>query len=228
MADQDQQSDAQRALYGYASPGESRWPSAIAVAVALVLQATLPGRLTIGPWWVIPALEGLLLIPLMVANPSVLSRESKDMRLLSISLIALVNAANVVSLGLLIRFLVDGSKTDGKQLILSAVGIWFTQVIVFGLWYWEVDRGGPVARTSENHPPPDLLFPQMENPAVTTGRWWPSTFDYLYVSLTNSMAFSPTDTMPLTTRAKALMSAQSLISLATIAIVGARAVNILS
>lgn len=224
MADQDEQ----EALYGYPSPGESRWPSAIAVAVALILQATLPGRLTIGPWWVIPGLEALLLVPLMVANPSRLSRESKDMRLLSIGLIALVNIANVISLGLLIRFLVDGSKTNGKQLILSAVGIWLTQVIVFGLWYWELDRGGPVDRTSADHPPPDLLFTQMTNPGLTRTRWSPTMLDYLYVSLTNSTAFSPTDTMPLSGRAKALMSAQSLVSLATVAIVGARAVNILS
>ena len=224
MADQDEQD----ALYGYASPGESRWPSAIAVAVALILQATLPGRLTIGPWWVIPGLEALLLIPLMVGNPSGLSRESRDMRLLSIALIALVNLANVISLGLLIRFLVDGSKTNGKQLILSAVGIWLTQVIVFGLWYWELDRGGPVDRTSPDHAAPDLLFTQMTNPGVDRRHWAPTLVDYLYVSLTNSTAFSPTDTMPLTVRAKALMSAQSLVSLATVAIVGARAVNILS
>lgn len=220
--------DEQEALYGYASPGESRWPSAIAVAVALILQATLPGRLTIGPWWVIPALEALLLVPLMVANPTRLSRQSRDMRLLSIGLIALVNLANIVSLGLLIRYLVDGSKVNGKQLILSAVGIWLTQVIVFGLWYWEVDRGGPVARTSADHAPPDLLFTQMTNPGVARGRWAPTLLDYLYVSLTNSTAFSPTDTMPLTIQAKGLMAAQSLVSLATVAIVGARAVNILS
>lgn len=220
--------EADRALYGYRSRGESRWPSFIAVGTALVLQAVLPGRLTVGPWWLVPALEAVLLIPLMIANPSRLSRQSRDMRLLSISLIALVNLANVVSLALLIHVLVNGTKTNGKPLILAAVGIWLTQVIVFGLWYWEIDRGGPVARTLADHPPPDLLFTQMANPAVTKEPWVPTMFDYIYVSLTNSTAFSPTDTMPLTARAKTLMGAQSLISLATIAIVGARAVNILN
>jgi len=231
MADEaptEQGSEADRALYGYPSGGESRWPSFLAVGTALVLQAVLPGRLTVGPWWLVPALEALLLIPLMIANPSELTRQSRDVRLLSIALIALVNVANVVSLALLIHVLVNGTKANGKPLILAAVGIWLTQVIVFGLWYWELDRGGPVARTRADHPPPDLMFTQMSNAAVTKEPWVPTMVDYIYVSLTNSTAFSPTDTMPLTVRAKALMGAQSLVSLATIAIVGARAVNILS
>jgi uncharacterized membrane protein len=218
----------ERSLWGAPTPGESRWPATVAVAATLVIQAALPGRLTIGPWWIIPSLELCLLIPLIIANPSRLTASSRDVRALSISLIALVSAANIVSLGLLIRVLVDGTKVNGKPLILAAVGIWFTQVLVFGLWYWESDRGGPVARTRADHGPPDFLFPQMENPGVHRGDWYPTLYDYVYISLTNSTAFSPTDTMPLTTRAKALFAAQSLVSLATIAVVGARAVNILS
>ena len=142
--------------------------------------------------------------------------------------IAVVNAANIASLFLLIHSLLNGSKTSGKQLILAAVGIWLTSIIVFALWYWQVDRGGPVARCRPAQPKPDLFFPQMGNPELAEPGWSPSFVDYLYVSLTNSMAFSPTDTMPLTRRVKLLMGAQSLVSLATIAIVGSRAVNILN
>jgi uncharacterized membrane protein len=214
-------------MWGYPSPGESRWPATAAVTIALILQAGLPDRLTIGPWWVIPVLELCLLVPLVIANPSRLTTKSRDMRKLSIALIALINAANITSLALLVDTLVNGSKVNGKQLILAAVGIWFTQVIVFGMWYWEIDRGGPVARTTPDHAAPDLLFPQMENPKVSPRRWYPTLIDYMYVSLTNSTAFSPTDTMPLSIRSKLLMSAQSLVSLTTIAVVGARAVNIL-
>jgi uncharacterized membrane protein len=228
MADSDAaSSEAERAMWGYPSPGESRWPATGAVTVALILQAALPDRLTVGPSWVVPILELCLVVPLIIANPSRLTATSRDMRKLSIGLIALVNVANITSLALLVHVLVNGSKINGKQLILAAVGIWLTQVIVFGMWYWEIDRGGPVARTSVDHRPPDLLFPQMENPKVQRGPWYPTLVDYMYVSLTNSTAFSPTDTMPLSLLAKGLMAAQSLVSLTTIAVVGARAVNIL-
>jgi uncharacterized membrane protein len=220
-------SEAERALWGYPSPGESRWPATGAVMVALILQGGLPSRLTVGPSWVTPILEFCLIVPLIIANPSRLTRDSRDMRKVSIALIALINAANITSLALLVDTLVNGSKVNGKQLILAAVGIWFTQVIVFGMWYWEIDRGGPVARTMADHGAPDLLFPQMENPKVFRGHWYPTLIDYMYVSLTNSTAFSPTDTMPLSVLAKLLMGAQSLVSLTTIAVVGARAVNIL-
>ena len=226
--DRDVAGAAERALWGEPSPGESRWPATAAVLVALGLQVILPDRLVFGPRYALPVLELALLVPLMIANPSRLSRASRDTRGLSLALIALVNLANITSLALLIRLLVNGSKANGKQLIFAAVGIWFTQVIVFGLWYWELDRGGPVARTTVEHGPPDWLFPQMENPGVARGPWSPWLLDYLYLSLTNSTAFSPTDAMPLSVRAKAVMGAQSIVSVATIVVVGARAVNILS
>lgn len=222
-----ERSDADAAAWGYPSPGESRWPAAGAVLMALIIYARLPDRLTPGPRYLVPVLELVLLIPLMIASPTRITRESKDLRWLSISLIALTNAANAGSLILLVRFLLLGGRADGRTLIQAGVGIWVTQILVFALWYWEVDRGGPAARCSVDHAPPDLLFPQMETAAVTAGQWAPRFWDYLYVSLTNSSAFSPTDTMPLTVRAKMIMAGQSLVSLTTVAIVGARAVNIL-
>ena len=214
-------------IWGYPSIGESRWPAAAAVAVALAIQALLPDKLTFGPRYILPALEALLLIGLMVANPTKLDRTSRDMRILSLTLIGLVNLANLISLALLVHQLLGGHVSNGHALIRAGVGIWLTLTIVFGLWYWEMDRGGPMARLKANHAAPDFYFPQMENPGLAKGPWAPSFFDYMYTALTNSTAFSPTDSLPLTMRAKALMGIQGIASLATIAIVGARAVNIL-
>ena len=208
---------------------ETRWEAAVAVLAAAGLQGILPEHLTVGPNWLLPTLEIALLGPLLVANRAEagMSR-SHWWRRVSVVSIAMVNAANIASLGLLIHSLLNGSKSSGKQLILAAIGIWLTSLIVFALWYWQVDRGGPVARCLTDQAKPDLFFPQMANPEVADAGWSPTFVDYLYVSLTNCMAFSPTDTMPLTPRAKLLMGAQSLVSLATIAIVGSRAVNILN
>jgi uncharacterized membrane protein len=218
-----------QSLWGFPSQPESRWPSATAIAVAIVLQATLPNKLVAGPRYVLPVLEALLLIVLIIVNPSMISRGERDTRKLALGLIALVNLANVTSLGLLVNDLLNGHKANGKQLIVAGAGIWATLVIVFALWYWEIDRGGPLVRSEpDRQVRPDFIFPQMENPGVTGGRpWTPQFLDYVYLSLTNCTAFSPTDTLPLTIRAKLLMGAQGIASLATIAVVAARAVNIL-
>jgi uncharacterized membrane protein len=217
-------------LWGAPSPGEHRWLACAAVAVALLLQLALPERLSIRPGWLLPVLEGAMLVVLMIGNPSHLNELTRNMRPLAVALVALISGANAVSLGLLIHNLLHGSTDTkvGRPLIYSAVSIWFTAVIAFALWYWEIDRGGPVKRCQADHDRPDFLFAQMSSPAVVGGPWYPKFTDYLYLSLTNSTAFSPTDTLPLTARSKILMGVQSIASLATIAVVGARAVNILA
>jgi hypothetical protein len=144
-----------------------------------------------------------------------------------VSLIALTSAVNGISLLELLHALLYGSKAGGRPLVYASVPIWLTNVIVFGLWYWELDRGGPAARELPRHRRPDFLFPQMSTPGSSPG-WVPNLLDYLYTSFTNATAFSPTDTMPLTGWAKLLMMMQSLASLVTVAIVVSRAVNILS
>jgi uncharacterized membrane protein len=144
-----------------------------------------------------------------------------------LALIALTTVANVVSLAELIHALLYGTKAGGRSLVYASVPIWLTNVIVFGLWYWELDRGGPSARQRTKHRRPDFLFPQMSTPGSAPG-WTPNFLDYLYTSFTNATAFSPTDTMPLTAWAKLLMMLQSLASLVTVAVVVSRAVNILS
>ncbi len=195
--------------------------------VAAGLQLVLPHSLTVGlgPRWVVPAVEGVLAVALTTADPW-RRVESARLRVASVALIVVINVANVVALGELVHALLVGSPAGGRALIYSSLPIWLTNVIVFGLWYWELDRGGPSARLRADHRRPDFLFPQQGAPGAAPG-WTPGFVDYLYTSFTNATAFSPTDTMPLTPWAKLLMMLQALASLVTVALVVSRAVNIL-
>ena len=209
--------------------GETRWPAAAAVAAAVVAQLLLPESLLPGPNWLLPALEAVLIVGLIAADPTRLTPESKDLRVLSLGVIVVLGLVNAVSLALLVRKLVHGGFSDGATLLGSAATVWLTNMVVFGLLYWEVDRGGPLGRVGARPAPayPDLQFPQDLGPAAAPRGWRPGFVDYLFVSLTSSTAFSPTDTMPLTRRAKLLMGSQALISLLTVGLVAARAVNVL-
>lgn len=207
---------------------EPRWPAALAVIAALLLYVTLPDKLIPGPKYVLPVLELALLVPLMVTTPHRHHNEARIGRIASLILVAIVNIANVASLILLVHFLLSGGKTEGRDLVFASIQIWLTNVLIFALWYWELDRGGPGPRTRPHQRHPDFLFPQVQNPDLARRGWRPSFVDYLYTSFTNATAFSPTDTMPLTPAAKALMGVQAAASLLTVALVAARAVNILS
>jgi uncharacterized membrane protein len=204
------------------------WEPQLVVACTIALQLSLSNEVTIGPTWLLPALEGALLIGLTIVSPQAKARHSPLRRKVAIGMIAFVSAANIASLVMLCHRLLHGGKENGHALILSGIVLWCTNVLLFGLWYWETDRGGPVAREKGERDLPDFLFPQMADPRWAPKDWMPRLIDYLYVSLTNATAFSPTDTMPLTPTAKWLMSAQSLASLVTVGLVVARAVNILS
>jgi hypothetical protein len=207
---------------------EARWPAALSIVAAIILYVTLPNALVLGPRWVFPVFEGAILLPLMVARPHRIPGESGKSRMAAIVLIALANVANVASLALLLHLLIAGVHISGRSLVFSAIQIYLTNVIIFGLWYWELDGGGPAARLVARSPYPDFLFPQMNATAHAPPGWRATFFDYLYVSLTNATAFSPTDTMPLTRKAKSLMGVQCLASLLTVALVAGRAVNILT
>jgi len=206
---------------------EPRWPASLAVVAAMLLYAALPDRYTIGAPWLFPALEGALVVGLNLTAPRRRSEEATILRVATFSLTGLVTATNFFALTLLISQLLHGARTEGSQLIFAAIQMWLTNVIVFALWYWELDRGGPGQRIVSGDQP-DFLFPQMATTGVAPPGWMPSFVDYLYVSFTNAMAFSPTDTLPLTQWAKLLMLAESIASLLTVAFVAARAVNILS
>ncbi len=218
-----------RKEHGVATAGrqEPQWPASLTVLGALALYITLPGKLTIGPGWVIPALETALVVPLTITAPVRHREEVRLIRFASLLLIALVNLANVTSLVLLVHVVLAGQLESGRQLIFSAIQIWLTLVLVFALWYWELDRGGPSVRGHADERDPDFLFPQMATPELGQPNWMPSFIDYLYVSFTDATAFSPTDTMPLTPWAKVLMMVESLASITTVVMVAGRAVNIL-
>jgi len=203
------------------------WGPQVVVACALAIDFALPERLTIGPSWLLPGIEGVLLLGLVIGSPHPRLRHSPLRRSVALGLIALVSAVNVVSLVLLVHHLLKGGRANGHALVLSGVALWVTNVLLFGLWYWELDRGGPVARGEGRELAPDFLFPQMTDPRWAPQGWMPGLIDYLYVSLTNATAFSPTDTMPLTPIAKWLMGGQCLAALVTVGLVVARAVNIL-
>ncbi len=207
--------------------GDPLWPPQLAVALAIALNFGLAKQVTVGPRWVLPGVEAVLLAWLVYIAPSRATEHSKRNRRFSLVVIGLVSLTNVVTLGLLVHFLVNGGKVDGHQLILSGTLAWITNVLLFAVWYWELDRGGPAARFLEPDRLPDFQFPQMENPHLAPEGWRPGFVDYLYTSMTNATAFSPTDTMPLTPVAKTLMGIQSLAALVTVGLVVARAVNIL-
>ncbi|MDX6568801.1 MAG: hypothetical protein QOH15_1379 [Gaiellales bacterium] len=216
---------------------ESRWEAAPAVLFVIALQAMLAAvsyragwHLWNLPWWawlgvVVP--ETVLLIPLAWSRPRHQLEEIGKRRMFALLLFAVVSLGNAGALIALIGSLVMGHEDNGVELIYKGITIWTTNVIAFGLWYWVFDRGGPVRRREENAPPPDFQFPQMENPGLAEPGWHPRLFDYIYISFTNSIAFSPTDAMPLTRTAKVLMLIQSAASALTVLLVAARGVNIL-
>ncbi len=211
----------------------------VAIVVAIVLYAVLPSALVVGPRYLVPALELVLLVPLLVGNPRRMTRESRVLRWVSIGLLLLIAAANLSSLVLLVDQLANGATKNGGALLLGAAQVWLTDIIVFALAYWELDRGGPVVRTRmprSQLPPADFRFPQDEDHdaidevaarSAAKSDWCPAYVDYLYVSVTNSSAFSPTDTMPLSHRAKMLMATESVSALMLSVLVIARGVSLL-
>jgi hypothetical protein len=209
--------------------GEARWQASVAVAAAVALQFPLPGRLVLlHPSWLLPALQGLLLLALVMANPRRINRESRALRVLGLSLAALLSLANAWSVARLVIGLVNGTMGNtAGPLLVTGGAIWLTNVIVWGLWYWEFDRGGPVARANADRMYPDFQFAQMATPQLAPPDWEPAFADYLYLSFTNAAAFSPTDVLPLSRWAKMGMTAQATVSIVTVALVVARAVNIL-
>ncbi|HTN25188.1 MAG TPA: hypothetical protein VL120_14450 [Solirubrobacteraceae bacterium] len=207
--------------------GDPYWPAQLTVAVVIALNLALPERVTAGPSWLVPSVAGALLVALVVIAPARAAQHVRGIRHFALVVIGLVSVASLTSLALLVHYLVNGGTAGGRALILAGVALWATNVLLFAVWYWELDRGGPVARFRAPDTLPDFLFPQMDSPQHAPPGWRPGFVDYLYLSLTNATAFSPTDTMPLTPTAKAVMALQSVSALLTIALVVSRAVNIL-
>jgi hypothetical protein len=207
---------------------EARWPTAGAVLAAMLLTYLLPADLRLGPNWLLPSIEGALLVAVVVADPVQITRRSALLRGLSIGLVALLVLDALWSTGLLIDALLHGGQeTNSASALLSAGAIvWVSNNIAFGLLYWELDSGGAAARAHRLPRHPDFAFPQQINPDLAPANWRPRFIDYLYLGFTNAIAFSPTDVMPLAPWAKLAMTVQSTISLAILGLVIARAVNV--
>jgi hypothetical protein len=216
--------------------GENRFPPAAAIVVAAAVYAVLPDQVLFAPRIVIPLVELVLLAALLAVNPRRMTRETRWSRWVSALLAVVILVANLISLGLLVAALNRGNAS-GSGLLVAGMQVWVTNVIAFALLYWEIDRGGPVARRVARRdvlPPADWRFSQDENDdavvevaasASARSGWIPIFLDYLYLSLTNSSAFSPTDTMPLSNRAKILMGIEASAALMTSLLVIARAVG---
>jgi len=208
---------------------EHRLPVLITTIAALAVYALLPNSVTFLPSWVIPAVSVVVLSPLVFINPRRLSIQTAWSRWIGVGFAIGLTAINQVYIVLIIRELVKG-QASGAGVLLTAAGIWTTNVVAFALVYWEIDKGGPIARRLEgleDIAQQDFRFPQQDNTRGVEG-WMPEFFDYAYFSLTNMMAFSPTDVMPLSRRGKALMAYQSLTGFVLLALVISRAVNILA
>lgn len=203
---------------------EPIWHVQLAILTVVLLQLVLDSRLTFGPKYLVGGVELVLLGTLMIVAHTTASLMLR--RTVAILLTAIVTTTNVLSLALVIRALFSHGAlvslgVSGQDLLISSLSIYLTNLIVFGLWYWEMDF-------KAGNSPQDFLFAQLNAPehaGLHNKGWRPTFFDYLYVSITNATAFSPTDTLPLSHRAKALMALQSLVSLTVVVLATARAVN---
>ena len=213
---------------GETGGAEARWPMVGAILSAMLLTVLLPDDVRLGPAWALPLIEGVLLVAVIAADPGSITRRSRELRALSIALVSVLVAGALWSTALLIDGLVHGGpQTNSAEDLLEAGSIvWLSNCIAFTLLYWELDGGGAAARAHERPRYPDLAFPQQLNPIIGPPGWRPRFVDYVYLSFTNSTAFSPTDVMPLVPWAKLAMAVQATISLAILGLVIARAVNL--
>jgi hypothetical protein len=208
--------------------GEARWPMAAAVLAAIALTAVLPDSERAGPRWLLPVIEGLLLIALVVGDPGKIDRRSRTLRVLSIVLVSVLVLGALWSTAALIGDLIHGGAVtnSASELLEAGFAVWTLNIIAFALLYWELDAGGPAVRAHHRSVHPDLAFPQHLTPGIAPPSWRPLFIDYLYLGFTNATALSPTDVMPLVPWAKITMAIQSVISIAILGLVVARAVNV--
>jgi hypothetical protein len=214
---------------------ESRWEATAGVGLVIALQLLLAFMSYQEGWtlrwwvWLIPVVpEIVLLVPLAWDRPRRRLEQIGRRRTVALGLLAVIALSNGLMLAALLGSLLAGGEESGGELLLKGAAIWGTNVITFGLSFWILDRGGPARRVEPDPPLPDFQFPQHEDPQLAPRDWHPRLLDYLYVSFTNSIAFSPTDVMPLTPWAKLLMLLESGISAVTVLLVAARAINILA
>lgn len=218
---------------------EPRWPMAVAVFAAIALQVVTPRHGRVSFWWVFPLLEAILLVIVILRDPGRIDRRTRQARRSTIVLISIMTVGTTFGvmlltfdiLGLHIPFLptinFPATSNLATDLLGRGAAVWFTNIIVFSLWFWELDRGGPAERAADSGVPPSFAFPENAMPEFAVEGWRPRYPDYLYLAFTNATAFSPTDTLPVRTWAKMAMLVQSVVSLVTAILVIARAINAL-
>jgi uncharacterized membrane protein len=208
--------------------GESRLPMALAVLALMVLAVVSPAGLALLPGWLLAAVEGVLLVALMIGDPGRIDRDTRWLRLVSFALVAVILISTVTATILLLNGLLIGSAVtqNAVSVLVAGAKVWLGNNVAFALLYWQFDSGGPAARAHGMPKYPDFAFPQQLSPELAPPGWRPQFIDYLYVGFTNANAFSPTDTMPMAHWAKVAMGCQALISFAIIGLVIARAVNL--
>jgi hypothetical protein len=208
---------------------EPRWPVALAILAVILLVVLLPERVVLFPAW-FPYVVGIaLIVPMAAVGLSAeKARWLRVERTIMLFFVVVMGVGTLANLANLISTMVRRSgEIGGLQLLASSIAVWSTNVIMFSLLYWQIDRGGPEARANNAGTKPDWLFPQAGAPEDVPHDWRPTFVDYLFLGFSTATAFSPTDALPLTSRAKLLMMLESTISLATIVVVAARAINIL-
>ena len=210
------------------SGAEPRWPMATAVLAATILFISTPHRGRIPGWWVGPVLQLVLLGILIAQDPGRIDRRSPALQRLMVALLAIMTVGTVAAVTVLaVDILAGVAGVTATALLGRGAAIWVENVIVFSLWYWQLDRGGPAERAAGSAAPASFAFPENATPELAPAGWRPSYPDYLYLAYTNATAFSPTDTLPVRRWAKLTMMVQSTLSLVIAILVLARAINIL-
>jgi hypothetical protein len=210
------------------SGAEPRWPMTAAVLTATILYVGTPHRGRVPGWWLFPVVQLVLLGILIAQDPGRIDRRSPTLRRLMVSLLVVMTAGTVLGVVVLgYDILVAAEGVTATVLLGRGAAIWVANVIIFSLWYWEFDRGGPAERAAGSPVPASFAFPENATPELASAGWRPEYPDYLYLAFTNATAFSPTDTLPVRRWAKLTMMVQSSLSLVIAILVFARAINVL-
>jgi uncharacterized membrane protein len=207
---------------------EPRWPMATAVLAATILYVGMPHSGAVTGWWVFPVLQLVLLGCLVVEDPGRIDRRSVTLKWLMTALLVVMTLGTMVAVIVLAyEILVAAPGISATALLGRGAAVWFANVIIFSLWYWQIDRGGPAERAAGSSIPASFAFPENATPELVPPGWRPEYPDYLYLAYTNATAFSPTDTLPVRRWAKLTMMIQSTMSLVIAILVIARAINVL-
>jgi hypothetical protein len=213
-----------------AERGEHWWPVALAILVTGVLHVALPSQYRVQPAWVVPVVLVVLLAALIIGDPGRIDRQRAWLRIVTGVVITFITLANMFAAVRLIRDILTSNKTfanNATGLLATGGVIWVTNVIAFGLWYWDLDRGGAAARAHRPNANPAFIFPEMLHTDYVPATWVPRFVDYLSLGFWTATAFSPTDVSAIKPWAKLLMMVEGAVSLGIGALVVARAINIL-